>query len=158
MVGIDIHGGPGSALAAQAVDRPCPKWLQGIARWKRLSSVGAPSGEPAAVSDAMAQLCAQNVAERLSAARLLAGIARHGDADVLDVLLGNTISSAGFGASSPNSSSLSLSASTRVAEAPQFSCGSRGGGSASDSALGPWQACGTSRAMYAQRRLQQRGS
>ena len=100
MVGIEAPREPdvrGVTQAPQSIDRPCPRWLQGIAQVKRLSSAVAQSREPAAVYDAMAQICAQNAAERLSAARLLSGIARHGDTEVLDVLLGNTISSAGFG-------------------------------------------------------------
>lgn len=94
MVGIESPRVPG--VLSAGVDRPCPRWLLGIAQVNRLSSSGAPV-EPAAVSEALAQLRSPNVAERLAAARLLSRISRHGDPEVIDALLGNTISSASFG-------------------------------------------------------------
>jgi hypothetical protein len=79
-------------------DPPCPRWLQGIATINRMRSGGAEPIDPDAVPAALVLMCTHgSVAGRLSGAKMLGKIARHGDPEVIDALLGTTISSAGFG-------------------------------------------------------------
>ena len=77
---------------------PCPRWLQGIAHINRLRSGGQDSSGEQNVSHALSLLCMHGMAwRRLEGARMLASVASHDDRQVIDALLGNSISSAGFG-------------------------------------------------------------
>ena len=89
------HGKMVAMEAMQPASPPCPGWLQGIANVNRLRSGGQDSsgGERA-----LSMLCTHGVPwQRLAGARMLASVARHDDGEVIDALLGNTISSADFG-------------------------------------------------------------
>ena len=84
--------------ASQPASPPCPRWLQGIATVNRLRSGGQDSSDVQSASQALSMLCTYGVPwQRLAGARLLASVARHDDGEVIDALLGNTISSADFG-------------------------------------------------------------
>jgi hypothetical protein len=101
MVAIDAERIDESGVRIQSAPTApqVPRWLQGIATINRLRSVDTPESiNPEAVSAALQQLCSHGkIAERVSAARVLPKISRQCDPEVIDFLLGDTISSASCG-------------------------------------------------------------